>query len=380
MRYRPYPRIVIGFIVLMVLLFSLNNSGAALSPSDGKNTANDAALKLVRFCFDPKAGFDEQTVSTLVDHILRVKQAPESGLPKSMGSTGAYYEFDIKTTLPRLVDYAYNRLIPQVITRPSSLRHSEWRAPAGEMQELPASWEGLGHGGKPVIIHGIQLDSNTPDLSTGVYHEQEMKRTLILLNHKGRQVMISVSKQIGTSKVGKKGAIIGEDTDWNYYYSGQAGATIAGFGWAKSYIYDYFSVAVFVESTTSSATVRSGVFQWLRAGWSGINFVKESHILTGMRRFGRDFKAVLESPRLPAYHQMTSIYHGLSNKSDGELTKEYSNLLQAQRSLALQAGKISRAEGEKKLSLAGISRDQMVEELMLERLKSTLGKPTLLGK
>jgi hypothetical protein len=311
---------------------------------------------------------------------LSSKQAREGALPKSLECTGAYYEFDTKVAFPRLIEYLYNPLIPPVITRPSSLRYSTWTAPRGETQKLPTSWKPIPPAGIPIVIHGIEHDSNTPDLSTGVYHEYEMKRTIILLNHKGHQALVSISKQIGTSEVGKKGFILGNDSEWSYYYSGESGSSITGLGWAKSYIYNYFSVSVNIESDTSPTTVRTGVFQWLRAGWSGINFVRTNHILGGMKRFGRDVKLILESPRLPAPNQIVSVYQGLSNMSQGDLMKEYAALRQAQRSLAIQTGKISKSEGEDKVSFANTPKDQMVEELMLENLKTTLGKPTLLGK
>jgi len=365
---------------MTLLLISLHQSVEALSSTDAFRPVNDAAIKLVQFCIDPKVGLDENAVAILADYVLSSKQAKEGALPKSLECTGAYYEFDTKITFPRLIEYSYNPFIPPVITRPSSLRYSTWTSPRGETQTLPTSWKPIPPSGIPIVIHGVEHDSNTPDLSTGVYHEYEMKRTLILLNHKGRQVLVSISKQIGTSKVGKKGFILGNDSDWSYYYSGESGSSITGLGWAKSYIYDYFSVSVYVEPSTASTTVRTGVFQWLRAGWSGINFVRTNHILGGMKRFGRDVKIILESPRLPAPNQMISVYQGLSNMPEGDLTKEYSALRQAQRSLAIQTGKISKSEGEEKVSFANTSKDQMVEELMLENLKMTLGKPTLLGK
>jgi hypothetical protein len=365
---------------MTLMLISLHQSVEALSSNDAFRPFNDAAMKLVQFCIDPKAGLDENAVAILADYVLSSKQTREGALPKSLECTGAYYEFDTKITFLRLLEYSYNPFIPPVITRPSSLRYSTWTAPRGETQTLPTSWKPIPPAGVPVVIHGIEHDSNTPDLSTGVYHEYDLKRTLILLNHKGYQVLVSISKQIGTSKVGKKGVILGNDSDWNYYYSGESGSSITGLGWAKSYIYDYFSVSVYVEPSTAATTVRTGVFQWLRAGWSGINFVRANHILGGMKRFGRDVKIILESPRLPAPNQMISVYQGLSNMPDGDLMKEYAALRQAQRSLAIQTGKISKSEGEEKVSFANTSKDQMVEELMLENLKMTLGKPTLLGK
>jgi hypothetical protein len=352
----------------------------AVSSTDTSGSINEAAMKLVRFCIEPKAGLDENAVAILADYVLSSKPAIERGLPKSQDCTGAYYEFDTKITFPRMVEYSYSPFIPPAITRPSSLRYSTWTAPRVDTQRLPQGWKPIPPGGIPVIIHGIEHDSNTPDLSTGVYHEYDMNRTLILSNVKGHQVLVSVSKQISTSKVGKKGAILGNDNDWSYYYSGESGNSLIGLGWAKSYIYDYFSVTVFIESGTSPATVRTGVFQWLRAGWSGINFVRESHIIGGLKRYGRDCKMILESPRLPPPNQMVSIFQGISSLSEGDLLKEYTALRQAQRSLAIQTGKISKSEGEDKVTLASISKDQMVEELMLENLKMALGKPALLGK
>jgi hypothetical protein len=224
----------------------------------------------------------------------------------------------------------------------------------------------------------MERDSNSPDLNTAVYHEYDLKRTLILLNYKGRQVLFSVSKQIGKSDVGKKGFILGNDNDWNYHYTGESGSSLTGLGWAKSYIYDYFSVSVYVESNSAPTMVRTGVFQWLQAGWSGINFVNSGHILKGMNRFGRDCKMVLESPRLPAPNKIFSVYQWLSNMPVEVLTKKYAALRQAQRASAIKIGKISKSEGEEEVSFTNTPKEQMVEELILEYLKTALGKATLL--
>lgn len=377
---RSYLRSLLAFIASALLLLSLTQSKVAISSTEASGSVNEAAMKLVRFCVDPQTGLDENAIAVLVEHVLSSKPAKERGLPKSKDCTGAYYEFDTRITFPRMIEYSYSPFIPPVITRPSSLRYSTWTAPRVDTQKIPNGWKPVPPGGAPVVIHGVEYDSNTPDLSTGVYHEYDMNRTLILSNIKGHQTLVSVSKQIGTSRVGKKGVILGNDSDWSYYYSGESGNSITGLGWAKSYIYDYFSITVFVESGTSTTSVRAGVFQWLRAGWSGINFVRESHIIGGLKRYGRDCKMILESPRLPSPSQMMSVFHGLSSLSEGDLLKEYTTLRHAQRSLAVQAGKISKSDNEDKITLASISKDQMVEELMLENLKMALGKPTFLKK
>jgi hypothetical protein len=229
-------------------------------------------------------------------------------------------------------------------------------------------------------MHGVQHDSNTPDLTTGVYYEYDLKRTLILVNHKGRQVLFSISKQPESSNVGEKGFILGNDNDWNYYYSGKPGSAKAGLGWVKSYIYDYFSVGVYVETSSNSTMVRTGVFQWIRAGWSGINFVRTCHVIDGLKRYAQNTRTILESPRLPAPNQMVATYQWLANLPATDLKKRYETLLQAQRSLAIKSGKVDDSEAGEPLPLAGASKDQMIEELMLEYVKIALGKTSPIGK
>jgi hypothetical protein len=245
---------------------------------------------------------------------------------------------------------------------------------------MPSSWKLVPPAGKSVIIRGLERNGITPDLTTGVYYEYNLKRTLILLNYKGRQVLISISKQIDKSDVGKKGIILGNDDDWNYYYSGVPGSAKAGLGWIKSYIYDYFSVGVHVESGSSPSMVRAGVFQWIRAGWSGINFVQTMHIIKGMKRDAKNSKTILESPKLPAPNQIASTYQRLSDLPQNDLVEKYTALQQARQSSAVLSGKIKTNEIKKQDSYANTPKEQIIEELMLEYFKVTLGKSSLLGK
>jgi hypothetical protein len=368
----------------MAVIFSLmilqHQPALALSPLDSSSPVPTAAMKLVQFCVDPKVGLDAHAVATLVDYVLEPKLNKEADLPKLQECPGAYYEFDTKITFPRFLKYAYNPQIPAALTRPSSMRYSLWTDPRGKSHKMPNEWRLASPASEPVIIHGLQHDSNTPDLTTGVYHEYDLKRTLIHLNHKGRLVLISISKQVNQSEVGKKGIILGNDDDWNYYYSGEAGSFKAGLGWVKSYIYDFFSVGVYVETGASQALVRIGTFQWIRAGWSGFNFVQEGHIINGMKRYARNFKTILESPHLPTPNQIISTYQRLSALPNRDLIERYAALQQAQQSLALQTGKIGTADIKRQGSYANIPKEQIIEELMLEYLKITLGKSSLLEK
>jgi hypothetical protein len=365
--------------MISLLTIFQHQPALALPLSDSSSPIPAAAMKLVQFCADPKVGLDTQAVATLVDYILGPKVSKEADLPKLQEAPGAYYEFDTRINFSSFLKYSYSSQIPLALTSPASLRYSLWTGLPGEAQKMPSSWKLVPPEGKPVIIRGLERDGITPDLTTGAYYEYNLKRTFILLNHKGRQVFISISKQIDKSDVGKKGVILGNDDDWNYYYSGVPGSTKTGLGWIKSYIYDFFSVGVYVESGASSSMVRSGVFQWIRAGWSGINFVQTAHIIKGMKRNAKNLKTILESPNLPAPNQIVSTYQRLSALPQNDLIEKYTALQQARQSLAVLSGKSEKNEVKKQDSYANTLKEQIIGELMLEYFKITLGKSSLLG-
>ena len=371
--------LLIALIISLLTIFQYQPA-LTIPLSDSSSPIPAAAMKLVQFCADPKVGLDTQAIATLVDYVLGPKSNKEADLPKIQEVPGAYYEFDTRINFSSFLQYSYNSKIPSALTSPASLRYSLWTGLKGESQNMPSSWKSVAPADKPVIIHGIQRDGITPDLTTGVYYEYDLKRTFILLNHKGRQVLITISKQIDISDIGKKGVILGNDEDWNYYYSGVPGSAKAGLGWVKSYIYDYFSVGVHVESGSSPSMVRAGVFQWIRAGWSGINFVKTSHIIKGMKRNAKNSKTILESPKLPAPKQIVSNYQRLSALPKNDLVERYNALQQARQSLAVLSGKIKTNDIKKQDSYANTPKEQIIEELMLEYFKITMGKSSLLGK
>lgn len=365
-------------IALLMLLIVMRQAPAYAAP--GNAGAADAARRLVQFCANTQAGFDAAAAAVLVDYVLVPKASRETALPEMDGAEGAYYEFDTRITFSRFLNYAYNAKVPAVVTGPSSVRSSIWTVINGKSQHPLDKWKPAPPADKPVIIHGVQCDCITPDLNTGVYYEYDLRRTLIHYNYKGRHVLISVSKQAGQSDVGRKGLILGNDDDWSYYYSGAPGSYKSGIGWVKSYIYDYFSVVVYAETGTSPNMVRTATFQWLRAGWNGINFVKSGHIQNGLKRFSRNFKSILESPHLPAPAQLAKHYQQLSALPARDLVDRYAALQRAQYALAARTGKPGNSDSKGQGPFNNISREQMVQELMLEHLKTCLGKPSLLGK
>jgi hypothetical protein len=364
--------------VFAFLICTLPARGAQ-SAADGFSAATAAAIKLVQFGADAKMPFDLQSAGVVVDYVLSAKNSKEAALPSLNKMPGAYYEFDTRIGFASFMQYAYNGQIPAALTSPSSLRFSIWNGQGGKYPKLPTKWAPVEPEGKPLIIRGVQRDAITPDLNTGIYYEYDLNRALIHFNHKGRQVLITISKQVKVSDVGKKGVILGNDEDWNYYYSGEPGSTRTGLSWVKSYIYDYSSVAVYIETAGASAGIRAGIFQWIRAGWNGINFVQTEHIIRGIQRYAKNSKIILESPQLPAPGHLESAYHRLSALAQTDLLEKYTALQQARLDHAARTGKVH-AGSIKKDTFAGTPKEQMVEELMLEYLKVALGKPSAIGK
>jgi len=369
----------IALIISLLTVFQ-HEPARAVSPSDSSSSIPAAAMKLVAFCADPEAGLDAQSVAILVDYVLEAKSNKEVALPKIENAPGAYYEYDTSINFTGFLQYSYNSKIPSAFTSPSSLRYSRWTDLPQGSQKLPDRWKLPLPGEKTVIVYGLEHDGNTPDLSTGAYYEYDVKRALILLNHKGRPVLVSISRQINISGVGKKGYILGNDDDWNYYYTGVTGSAQTGLGWVKSYIYSFSSVGIYVDLGASPAMVRSGIFQWIRAGWSGINFVQTEHVIKGMKRHAKNLKTILESPKLPSPDEIISAYQRLSALPQKDLVEKYTALQKARQALAVQSGKIKIDEIRQQDSSFDTSKEQIIEELMLEYLKITLGKQSLLEK
>ena len=370
------------FVFFLFVLWALSSVQmvSAQTLSDPCSPVAAAAVKMIDFAADPKASIDPKAIATLADFVLASKTSKEGELPKVHNAVGAYYEFDTKISFPAFMQYSYTSKIPSSLTSPASLRYSLWNGTAGEARNLPESWKLLDPGSPALIIRGRQHDGITPDLTTEVYYEYNLIRTLVLFNHKGHHVLISISKQANVSDVGKKGFILGKDEDWNYFYTNEIGSAKTGLGWVKSYIYDYFSVGVYVESDTRPAFVRSGIFQWIRAGWSGINFARPEHVIRGIKRFAQNSKTVLESPKLPAPEQVAAQYRKLASLPYPDLIEKYETLQQARYDLAVTNGKVDKKATFNRGEWNQTPKDQIIEALMLEYFKFSLGKPSVLGK
>lgn len=329
--------------------------------------------------------FQPERIAGLMEFVAQSKKngvlfRAESG----NGFSSSYNEVDVRTRLADLLQYAFNPAIPWFATSPASLRSSQWKQTEKPWTNLPKLWDLLGKTDAPVVIRGRETVENTPDISSGGYYRYDLHRTLIVFNSESRRSVISISKQADVSDVGRKGYIVGNDEDWNYFYSGEPGLNVTGLGWVKSYMYDSAGISVYTEAGQGQALVRAASFKWLRAGWSNINMVQNDHIYQGMMRFARAFKEIMESPRLPpvkAFESDCLKIVGLSDSEIREQMKSYRQLL-AQRAEKLEGGarrhlpEAFHSEGY----WQGLKREEMESALVLETLKRYLGKSPADGR
>jgi hypothetical protein len=330
-----------------------------------------------------ETSFDIQKVASLLDFVVSEKGGDANLNPgKRENAAGAYFYADVKAPLSKVVKYAYNPRIPAHVTLPSVIRLGGWQVkPNGPFDNLS---EKIGNVKEPLIMRGVEYEEITPDLSTGTYYRYDMDRLMVLLHYRGKDFFLSVTRQKNPSTVGQKGAIIGSDADWNYFYSGQKGVNKPGLGWVSSYMYDAFSVSILFEPGAARSQTRYVSFKWLRAGWSAINMVNREHILEGCKRFAFGFKKILESPQLPEAEQLIDTYARIRSLPDQELITRLQPIGKALKKLCRTDPALAHGDFREMIEsgkyLGGMSREERENLLMSEFVKLAIGKPSFIDR
>lgn len=313
------------FAVLTVLLFPV-----AAFCSEIPLAGFDHLLQVVK---NDRTNFELEKILPILDFVSSDHYTTEpkpliTGIEKS---TYAYSGFESEGGLARLLKYCYNPDIPSCAVMPSVIRLSSWKDYSGNPVTIsPSLWQRLDDDDKPVVVRGIYYMQNTPDANTGAYYGYDSYRAVILLNYKGRNVLVSVLKQKDVSEVGKKGFIIGDEAAMDYFYSGEQGLTMKGLGWVKSYLYDSYSVSVIMEDKKGGNHLRCGVFKWIRAGWAGNNVIRKSYVTKGMGRYATEFKNLMEKKKsFPSPDELVDVCNVLKNLSTEEMRKRVERLIQS---------------------------------------------------
>ncbi len=323
------------------------------------------------------ADLDPKQLSGLINFVGSIPAESSMELKERQGASGAFYAFSLQADIAQVLDYAYNPDIPLYVTMPSSLRQHEWLTPQvnDALKKLPRKVDSADD---IRLLRGRDREIITPDTNTGGYYTYDQDRIVTILPGPTGPVLISVSSQNDLSGVGRKGCVVGDDKDWNYLYSGEKGLNKTGLGWVDTYLYHAQSILVYVADT-SAHVIHVGSFKWLDAGWAGMNMVKSDHILTGIRRFASDFKAVLEAPGLPGAPVLAKKYRELRQTREPDLRRKVSLYLQALTKTG--ASEVQSDPFDVLLSsgkyLRQMSREELVRVLLLEYVKKCLGKKTL---
>jgi hypothetical protein len=324
------------------------------------------------------APFEPERVADILDFITGPKE-PECiyTAAAELGEPSAYAEFDLDTDMKRLIRVAYSPDIPGMATAPASVRLHYWTRVNGNGGKLPRLWERFDNLDQPVVVSGTAYEQITPDPFSGTYYDYDLDRTLVLFQHRGRRVLISLSKQRDVSEVGKKGVTLGADEEWNYLYTGDAGVPKFGLGWVRAYMYDSYSVMVYIETDPAAPRTRLGIFKWVRAGWQDINMVRSYHIYRGMNRFAKGFTEVLHSPSLADTSAITAEVTRIRQLSQDELKsapRRYLDRLKKQyRHSDAFAENDTASLFEDDRYLNQLNREQMEAILIIEYLKNAAG-------
>jgi hypothetical protein len=323
--------------------------------------------------------FDAAQIEPILAFIAAPK-TPQAAytLGKRKGGSSAYHTFTINRALKEVLDLVYNPEIPSYVTTPSSVRRSHWIEVNGKRQPLPKLSDALTDLSGPFIVNGVEFIENTPDTHTGAYYAYKLDRTLILLQHQGKRILISLSDQRDKSSVGKKGLVLGPDNDWNYLYTGEKGLTVKGLTWADSYMYSSSSIMVYYETKDATPQVKCGTFKWLKAGWAGINLVKAHHVYNGIKRFAASFKKIVESPALSDVTKLSRKFAQISTLSTEEIRERIRLYFEHLRRRYVDENKLARKWltrfSRDKGYLENMQREEMEVILCIEYLKHLLGK------
>jgi len=312
---------------------------------------------------------DADLVEPLVHWVRGLKDGEELSLPRRSDVPGAALVFSVAAPFEVVVPYGYHPDLPSYATMPSSIRFQGWTTEAAQeaMRRLVSDL-------RPGVVRGIEDEVITPNVDTGGYYHYRQKRVVALVGLANGPALVSVACQVEPSSVGKRGVVVGEDQAWNYLFSEKVGLGGA-LGWVKSYMYEGCSVAVFLPDGPRATRVAS--LKWLRAGWSGINMVRPSHIVEGMQRFARDFRAILESPKLPPLAEALSLVRQVRSLPEDRLRHFAWGVLQAMSAQLRDRDWISAIQGGEYMD--AVERRELERLVFLEMWKCHLGRSSSLA-
>ncbi len=385
--HRSHTRgLLFALLLAAGLLFSTVNAWA----SENGNIPPEAqkALNAILAAKDPKSPAPSAaTLNALLDYAMSPLSPSPDGkevypAPRSDEGQGIYWRTTLGVPLATTLRYLYDPKLPQEAVYPASIRRQQWLPGSPFLKLTPGLWDQLGKNkDKPLVVRGTEEEEITPDTFSGSYYKYQSERLLILTEYEGRQALISVTWQKDRSDVGKKAAAIGDYQNWDYVYSGAPGMLTKGIGWAETYMYSSCAVMVLYEDAPGGRNTGYALFKWLRAGWASMNMVKRHHIQDGAVRSFDGLNAFLTSPRRPSADDIVAYTESLRKMDVDALRKKFAPYA-AKVTEAVATNDALKSDDFQKVIKDGaygasLSKDELVAALVVNYIKTRLGKPVL---
>ncbi len=290
---------------------------------------------------------------------------------------GVFHRDMIEQPLQTIAAYILDPSIPGEVLYPSMVRRNTWVPESPILSEYRSFLESPWPPPAPLVTRGQEVEETTPELSSGCYYSYTVDRLFFLTAMGGRTALLTASVMPELSGTGRKGGIVGNDGDWRYIYTGREGTNLSMLTWAKTHIYGSATVSVFIETVPGSSRTDVYIFKWTKAGWSGMNVVRPSHIATGLRRYLSAFRQFMESPEKPARAEIaawraelaslpTETIEGMLTDFTADAARHSVNdniLSQADFQSVLQKGDYA----------ASLGRENAIAEVLKLRLRKALG-------
>lgn len=330
---------------------------------------------------DTSGQLDVAKLQPMLDFVTTTQDDPKDIAPKRrFGGKGICLRAEVKSDLDKILRYFYNPDIPNALLCPAVLRLSGWHQGSEFLQRSTPLWDELPTLSEPVLVRGKEFEINTPDSFAEAYYKYDLNRLIILLNHNGKKVAISISEQEDKSDVGRKGAIL-NDKDWDYFYSGLEGLNKGGISWMDTFMYRSGSVQILTEHDAVAPRSSVFLFKWLKAGWASMNVVKRKHIYEGSLRYVRSLRTVLESSTLTPM-ELAEGMQSVKALNDSEIDakiREYATNFEVR---FKDNPKLKKKEYAKIINGGGYAEVLDLESrksiLALQKLKGMLGMETLI--
>jgi len=388
--------ILFGFIATLVLSVSdIATADAQTKKTENSDPISEGLTHLLDMVEqEVQTKFNPWLVEPVLDFVaLEKKPSVRLDVNTVNKATGAYGEFTVRKSLKQILKLVYHPRIPSFLFSPTSTRMAYWKKVKGKKRLLPPIWKMMSASKKPVIISGVEHEITAPDANSWSYYKYDQDRTLIFYRYKGSNVFISLTKQNGISHVGQKGLVLGEDEDWNYFYSGEKGLTkmpmvgggvkVPGLSKIESYMYDSYSIIVYYEPVPGKPLVKCGVFKWVNAGWKNVNMVKEKHVYKGIMRYAKSFKSVIESPYLPSSSEIAKVLLSIERLNLNSLRKNvqlyFQRLEQKCQSEGLKPGEMFIDLVKSEAYIKQMTKKELQSILALEYMKGVLQKDQILN-